>query len=163
MHRVNGRIEHRVHQLRVRSGAQCPAHHHAIEAVDHGREVNLSRRYLELCDVGEPLLIRCRRLEVTIEQVVWRRADLSELGPVSTLLARGNNQALLLHQALHYFFRQVQLASSQRRPHAPVAIAAVVALKHIGSYNAGVSIFVRPSLAGAVVEVGTASKAKFAK
>ena len=39
----------------------------------------------------------------------------------------------------------------------------MVALKHIGSGNAGVSVFVRPSLAGAVVEIGTASQAKFAK
>jgi hypothetical protein len=39
----------------------------------------------------------------------------------------------------------------------------VVALEHIGIGNAGVSVFVRPLLAGAVVEVGTASQAKFAK
>jgi hypothetical protein len=37
----------------------------------------------------------------------------------------------------------------------------VVALKHISSGNADVSVFVRPSLAGAVVEVGTASQVKF--
>jgi len=37
----------------------------------------------------------------------------------------------------------------------------VVALKHIGSGNAGVSVFVRPSQAGALVEVGTASQVKF--
>ena len=63
----------------------------------------------------------------------------------------GSTQALLLHQVLHDFFRQVQLASAQRRTHAPVSTAAVVALKHVGSGNAGVRVFVRPSLAGAVV------------
>lgn len=89
LHRVNGRIEHRVHQLGVRSGTKCPTHHHAVEAVDHRREVNLSCRDPELRNVGEPLLIRCRRLEVTIEEVVWRRADLPEAGPVAQLTDSG--------------------------------------------------------------------------
>ena len=82
--------------------------------------------------------------------------------PVSTLFACWNTQTLLLDQALHDFFSPVQLASAQRRTHAPVTKAAVVARKQIGCGNAGVSVFVRPSLAGAVIEVGTARQAKFA-
>ena len=34
LHHVNVRMEHRVHQLGIRSGTKRPAHHHAIDAFD---------------------------------------------------------------------------------------------------------------------------------
>ena len=74
---INGSIEHSVDEVGIGMAAYAPAHHHPIEAVDDRRQIDLARRDLELRNVGKPLLIWCRCLEVTIEKVVWRRADLS--------------------------------------------------------------------------------------
>ena len=68
-HRLNSRIQHRVDQPRVWPRADGPADQQAIETVDHGREINLSSRDLELGDVGQPLLIGCRRQEVTVDRI----------------------------------------------------------------------------------------------
>ena len=57
------------------SGTDNPVDHQVIETVDHERWENLSSRILKLCDVGQPFLIRCRRLEVPVDQFLWRRAD----------------------------------------------------------------------------------------
>jgi hypothetical protein len=65
----NGSIQHRIDQAGVRSRTDSPADHQAIEAVDHGREVHLSSGDLKLGDVGQPLLIGFRRLEVAVCKV----------------------------------------------------------------------------------------------
>ena len=37
--------------------SDSPAHNQTIETVDHGREIDLSNRYLELSDVGKQFLL----------------------------------------------------------------------------------------------------------
>ena len=49
--------------------ADSPTDHKAIEPVDHGGDIHLSSRYLERCDVSQPLLIWCPGLEVPINEV----------------------------------------------------------------------------------------------
>ena len=51
-----------------------------IEAVDHGRQVNLASCDLELRDVGKPLLIRGCSLKVAVDEIVRGRADFSQIG-----------------------------------------------------------------------------------
>ena len=55
---LDSSIQHGVHQVGVWTRTDGPADHQTIEAVDHGREIHLASRYLELGDVGQPFLIR---------------------------------------------------------------------------------------------------------
>ena len=96
-HRLDGSIQHRVDQPRVRPSADGPADHQAIETVDHGQEIDLSSRDLKLSDVGQPFLIWGRRLEVAVDDVHRRRADFAKVGAIATLFVSNNAQALLLH------------------------------------------------------------------
>ncbi len=65
-------------------------------AVDHRPQVHLASRKLELRDVGEPLLVGSRGPEVAIDEILRRRADLSQVGSVSTSLLGSDDQVLLL-------------------------------------------------------------------
>jgi len=78
-HRLDGRIQHRVDEFSVRARTERPADDHAVEAVDQGRQIHLASWDLELRDVSEPLLVGRGSPEVSIEKVVWRRADLSQV------------------------------------------------------------------------------------
>lgn len=84
-HRLDSRIEHRVHELCVRVRADGPADDQPVGAIDDGREVYLAGRDLELRDVSEPLLVRCSGLEVAIDEILRRRADLAQIGAVPTM------------------------------------------------------------------------------
>ena len=143
--------------------ADSTADHQAIEAVDHGREIDLSSRDLKLGDVGQPLLVRARRLEVAVDQVVWRRTDFSKVGAVPTPFVGCNNQASLPYQALHDFFRDMQLAPAKSCTHPPVAVAPVIALKDIGDSYPNIGVVVRATQLRAVIKIGTASQVKFSK
>ena len=50
---------------------------------------------------------------------------------ISTPLGRRSDQALLLHQAQHHLLTNVHAMAAQRRPHAAIAIAAVIALEDV--------------------------------
>jgi hypothetical protein len=75
-YRLDGCIQHRVDQFCIWMRPNGPADDQAIEAVDDGRKIHLAGRDLELGDVGQPLLVRGRRLEVAIDEVFGRRTDL---------------------------------------------------------------------------------------
>ena len=47
-YRLDSRIQHGVHKNGVWTRTDGPADHQTIEAVDHGRQVHLARRDLEL-------------------------------------------------------------------------------------------------------------------
>ena len=64
--RFDGRIEHGVNKLSVGMRPNGPANDQSIEAVDDRRQVHLASRDMELCDIGKPLLIRGRPLEVAV-------------------------------------------------------------------------------------------------
>lgn len=125
-HRLDGCIEHRVDEFSVRARPDGPADDQAIEAVDDGRQVHLAGRDLELCDVGEPLLVRGRCLEVAMDEVLGRWTDLAQIGPVPSTLWLGNEQALLLHQSLNHLLRDGDALPGQRSLQPAVAVAAVV-------------------------------------
>jgi len=80
---------HRIDQLRVRACANGPAHHHPVKAIDGRRQIDLAGGDLELCDVGEPLLVRCRSPEVSVDDVVGRGADLAKVGRIPAPLGLG--------------------------------------------------------------------------
>ena len=69
--------------------------------------IHLSSRYLEFCDVGQPFLIWHPGLKISVDEILRRRADFSQIGPVPTPSIGGNDQAFLLHQASHDFLRDV--------------------------------------------------------
>ena len=81
---LDSSVQHGVHKIGVWTRTDGPADHQTIEAVNHGREVHLASRYLELGDVGQPFLIRGGCLEVTIDEVVWRWADFAKVGAIPT-------------------------------------------------------------------------------
>lgn len=68
-HRLDGRIQHGVHELGIGTRADRPTDNKSIEAVDHRGQIHLTSRELELCDVGEPLLIRRCRMEVAVDEM----------------------------------------------------------------------------------------------
>lgn len=55
--RLDGRIQHRVDDFGVWALTNRPAYERAVEAIDHEGEIPLTRRDLELREVGEPLLV----------------------------------------------------------------------------------------------------------
>lgn len=81
-HRLDGRIQHGIHKFCVRAGSDGPTHDHPIKAVDHWREIHFAGWDLELRDIGEPLLVRSRGMEIAIDDV-WRFEKL----PLKPLLA----------------------------------------------------------------------------
>ena len=81
---LDGRIQPGVHQVGIWTRTDGPADCQTIEAVNHGREIHLASRYLELRDVSEPLLIRSLRMEVAVDDIFWRRADLAKVGAIPT-------------------------------------------------------------------------------
>src|SRR6187455_1260730 len=72
--RLDGGVQHCVDEFSVWARADRPAHDHAIEAIDHGRQVYLAGGDLELRDVGEPLLVwracACVHPAITVATVV---------------------------------------------------------------------------------------------
>lgn len=54
----HGAVEHAVDQVRIGAGPYGPAHHHAVEAVNDRRKVDLACRDMKLRDVGEPFGVR---------------------------------------------------------------------------------------------------------
>ena len=95
--------------------ARCgPAHYHPVEAVDDRRQAHLACRDLELRDVREPLLVRCPGLEVSVDDVLGRGADLAKVGRIPASLGLGHDQALLLHQALHHLLGDGDVLPGQR-------------------------------------------------
>lgn len=101
-HRFNGGIQYRVHKRGVRTRADLPPDDLAIEAVDHRGQVHFAGRDLELLDASQLFLIRCNSGEVPVDEVFRRRADLAEIGTVSTSFRLCSDQALLLHHARHH-------------------------------------------------------------
>ena len=70
----------------------------AIKAIDHGRQVHLASRDLELSDVGKPFLIQGSSLEVAIDEVHWCWTDFAQLGVIPTTSVGGDDQTFLVHQ-----------------------------------------------------------------
>ena len=93
----DGRIQHRVHEVSVWPCANGPTDHHAVKAVDHGRQVNLTCRDMELCNLGEPLFIRGCSFEVAVDEVLWRWANFPAVRVVATTPQRGDTQSCLPH------------------------------------------------------------------
>ena len=139
---LNSSVEHGVHKSGIWTCADGPADNQAIEAIDDGREVHLASRDLELRNVGKPLLIGSRRLKVAVDEIVWRWADLSQVGAVLTPLLGGNDQAFLLHQASHDFFREAELLPAQCRPYPAIAVATVIELEDINDGQTRIGILV---------------------
>lgn len=63
---LDGSLQHSVYQLSVRAYAYGPTDHEAVEAVNHGGQVDFARRQLKLCDIGESSLIWSCGLKVSI-------------------------------------------------------------------------------------------------
>lgn len=152
-HGANGCIQHAVDETRIGLGSDGPADHHAVEAVDDGRKVHLARRDLELGDVCQPFYIRRFCMEVAIDQVLGRGADFSKIGFKPPSTRPGDNQLLLLHQALHDLFRDCHALPSKRRLQSAIAVAATVCFEDCRKAVPDGGIPVCQTHAYAVVEV----------
>ena len=139
-------IQHRVDQLGVWPRADSPTDYQAIEAVNHGRQIHFPSWDLEFRDVSKPCLIRDRRLEVPAHEIVRCRADFSQVGSVPTPLGNCNNQAFLLHEALHDLFRDASLLLAQCRLHPPMSVAAMIAIEDLCDDKALGVLDTRPSV-----------------
>ena len=71
------------------------------------------------------------RAEVAVEKVVWRWADLSEVRAITATPGGRDDKAFLLHEAVHDLLRDADALLVQRRAHATVAIAPMVALEDL--------------------------------
>ena len=121
-----GAREARVRQLRVGRGGDRPRRQAAVEAVQHGREVDLGLprgRQAELGDVGEPQEVRQAGAEVARDQVGRRVGHLPGVAapPPRTPEPR-DLEPLLAHEAAHGPLAARDAAG--REPHAQVAVAA---------------------------------------
>lgn len=162
-HRLYGGIQHGVDQFSVWARANGPAHHHPVEAIDDRRQVDLTRRYLELRDVGEPFLVGGCSLEVTVDDVLWCRADLAQVRRIPSPLGFCNDYALLLHQPLYHLFGDRALLPSQRGLQPAVAAAAVVRLEDFSDRTTRREVLVARRCTGPMVEVRTTSKTQLCK
>ena len=140
--------------------ANGPADDQAVEAVDDGREVHLAGGDLELGDVSQPFLVGGCSLEVSVDDVFWRRADFAKVRAVPTLFVGGNDQAFLFHQALHDFLAEMQMAPAKCRTQPPVTVTLVITLKDISNGNPSISVFVRSSQPRAMIKIRTACEIK---
>ena len=86
--------EHAVGQLGVRARADRPGDRHAVMAVDHGRQVGLSRGDREFREVRDPQHVRPLGVEIAVHQVLRR---LGELALVRAVPLRAPGQG---HQAM---------------------------------------------------------------
>src|SRR4029078_2646498 len=77
--RLDSSIQHRVDEFGVWARADGPADDQAIDAIDHGGQVHLAGRDLEVRDVGEPLLVWRIRAEVAVHEVVRCRTYLAHI------------------------------------------------------------------------------------
>ena len=111
-------------------------------------------------DVGEPLLIGRASLEVAIDEIVWRRADLSQIGPVGTSLLHGDDQAFLLHQTLHDLLRDRDVLPAKGRVNPAVAVAAVIAFEDVGHRPPHIPVFVSDPQPNPMIKIGASGKAE---
>lgn len=72
-------IKHGVHQISVRLGPDGPTDDEVVEAIDDRRKIDLSSADVELGDVCQPFLIGRGSLEVTVDDVLGRGANLAQV------------------------------------------------------------------------------------
>jgi hypothetical protein len=72
-------IYHGVGETRIRFGPDSATDDHAVEAINDRRDVNFARAYMEHGDVDQPFFIWRRGLEVAVNDVLRRRAYLTQI------------------------------------------------------------------------------------
>ena len=149
-------VEHGVHQLCVRSGSDGPAHHHAVEAVDHRRQVYLARRNVKLRDVGEPLPVRGIGVEVPVDHILDRRTDLARVGRIPASLPADHDQLLLSHDAPNHLLRDGNGLTAEHHVNPPVAVPPIVGLEHLCDRVSQGRILLRQPQTNLVVEIAAA-------
>jgi hypothetical protein len=115
----------------VSGRANRPNDDHAVQAVDHRREIHLAGRDLKRSDICELPLIGRRGPKVALNEVIWRRADFVQVRSVPATLRRYSDQAFLRHQTLHRLLRDADASLDQRCLNPTVAITAVVPLEYL--------------------------------
>lgn len=83
-----GFVQHRIDQLRIRTGTDSPADYHTIKAVDDRRKIHLACGYMESCKIRQPFLVWCIRMEVPRDEIFYGRADFHLTGAVNTSFCR---------------------------------------------------------------------------
>ena len=86
--------EHAVGQLGVRARADRPGDRHAVMAVDHGRQVGLSRGDREFREVRDPRHVRPLGVEVAVHQVLRRLGELALVRAVPLRALEQGHQAM---------------------------------------------------------------------
>ena len=86
--------EHAVGQLGVRARADRPGDRHAVMAVDHGRQVGLSRGDREFREVRDPQHVRPLGVEIAVHQVLRRLGELALVRAVPLRALEQGHQAM---------------------------------------------------------------------
>ena len=90
--------EHAVGQRRVRARADRPGDRHAVVAVDHGRQVGLSRGDREFREVRDPQHVRPLGVEIAVHQVLRRLGELALVRAVPLRALEQGHQAVPGHE-----------------------------------------------------------------
>ena len=155
-HGLDGRIQHGVHELCIGACANRPTDDHAIETVDHRRQINLPCRDMEFRDVREPLFVGSRRLKIAINEVLRGGTDFSNIRTIPAALWSCRNVTRLLHQASHDLLRNKHAPSAQLGLNPPIAVGAMGFLEDFGDRRTYFGIFIGSAYRGPMVEIGTA-------
>ncbi|MPN55508.1 hypothetical protein SDC9_203192 [bioreactor metagenome] len=70
-------IQHRVHQLRIGARTTGPGGDVAVKTINHRRKIYFAGGNAEFRDVAQPFLIRILGMEVTLDDVLDLRAELT--------------------------------------------------------------------------------------
>lgn len=76
---LQGCVQHEVGKIRIGFGADGPTDDQAVEAIDDRGEINFACADVELSDIRQPLLVWGCRVEVAIDDVLWRGADFAQI------------------------------------------------------------------------------------
>jgi hypothetical protein len=103
-------------------------------------------------------MIRSGGVEVAIDDVLRRRANLSTIGALTTSPGRGSGQTFLSHQTAHYLLRDEDLLPDQCRANPTITVATVIEFEDVRDDATRVSMPVRNQQPCTVIEVRTAGK-----
>lgn len=78
----NRRIQYGIHQPGAGRCPERPGYRHAVKTVNVRREIYFSRRKTELSHICQPFFVGLFRMEIPVNKIGCRRADLTRIGVV---------------------------------------------------------------------------------
>jgi len=139
------------HQLRCHLLTHRPTHDSAGEQIKDNSKIQPAFILPKICEIGNPALVRCRRLKLPIEQV--RRngmcSSYTAVARQSTSLGAGL-KARPKHQAGYTMLAAAITPSDQIAPHAWTSIGAIALLEAIADHPQKLTVSFGPITLGSV-------------